>query len=242
MATPFPATLRLNCLMVSADPTTLREVARSAAELAIVVHEWSGFEDLPNLLKQRKFEGVVIDYRIAKKVAFEAIKIIRLSASNRSAVVLAITESDDQIASAFLAGANLTIKRPLSSESILSTLKLAYGSMLRERRRYFRAIIAVPVSVEQGESLYQCQTVNVSEGGMAVVHENTLRLDRRNIVRFRLPEDCEIVADAIVRWSKAGLAGLQFLSLRAWHKAQLQSWLAQKLEEKLPESVSGRFW
>jgi DNA-binding NarL/FixJ family response regulator len=242
MATTVTEPFRLNCLIVSQDPNTINEVACSAAELAITVHQWSEFADLAKPLNRHKFEAVVIDYQTAKDTAAEAIRLVRRSASNKSILVLAITDGDEQIASAFLAGANLTIKRPLSRESILSTLKLAYGSMIRERRRYFRCVASIPTSVQQGDRKVLCQTMNISEGGMAVIHEHPLHMDRRTIVRFRLPsQKDEIAADAVVRWSETGTAGLYFVSLTIQHKAQLQAWLAEKLEEQLPASVRAQF-
>jgi CheY-like chemotaxis protein len=242
MSTSTSQPLNFSCLIVSIDPNTIREIANSATELAIFIHEWNGFADLASLLNHRKFEAVVIDYRIANEMAGEAIRLVRQSASNKSAVVLAITESDQQITSAFAGGANLTIKRPLTHDSILKTLKLAYGSMIRERRRYFRCVITVPANIEQDDVAVSCQTINISEGGMAVIHGGELRPDNKGIVRFHLPDlKHQCIAEAIVRWAKTGMAGIQYVSLTSQHKAELQAWLAQRLEEQLPESVRAQF-
>jgi hypothetical protein len=45
----------------------------------------------------------------------------------------------------------------------------AFGVILRERRRYFRCPLSIPVSIRRRTMpLVRCDTVNISEGGMAV--------------------------------------------------------------------------
>ena len=63
----------------------------------------------------------------------------------------------------------VTLGDNISTQSIRSTLKPAYGLILRERRRYFRCPISIPVTILEtkhaGSSLLG---INISEGRMAV--------------------------------------------------------------------------
>jgi CheY-like chemotaxis protein len=244
MATPKSAVrpFQLNCLMASFDPTTIREVMGAAAELAISIQEWNGLPEFAATLDQKKFEAIIVDFGIGEDAVRKCIKLVRRSPSNQPAIVFALTNDNGEIASAFTAGANLTLKKPLARDSIISTFKLAYGSMIRERRRYFRCPLSAVASIEQGHGPVHCRALNISEGGMAIVHEHEVQANRRTVVRFQLPgQPSECIAEAVVRWSRAGVAGLHFQSLTAEHNAQLHSWLGRQLEKQLPDSVKAQF-
>jgi c-di-GMP-binding flagellar brake protein YcgR len=136
------------------------------------------------------------------------------------------------------------LQRPLSADTVNQTLRAAYGLIVRERRRYFRCPMAVPAFVRAGqqeELMYQ--TVNVSEGGIAISARARVDSDLPAAVRFTLPErSTQLLAETRVRWRNAGgLVGLEFISLALPHKTELQEWLARKLDETLPENVAALF-
>jgi c-di-GMP-binding flagellar brake protein YcgR len=116
--------------------------------------------------------------------------------------------------------------------------------VVRERRRYFRCPVEIPafVRAQQPEDLL-CQTVNISEGGIAIQAPVALDPDTPALVRFSLPgRTNQLFAETTVVWrDQAGLVGLQFQSLAAPQKSELQEWLARKLDETLPENVAALF-
>ena len=80
--------------------------------------------------------------------------------------------------------------------------------VVRERRRYFRCPVAVPalVRARQPEDIL-CQTVNISEGGIAITVPATLDSDFPALVRFTLPDrTSQLSAETRVCWrSQDGL-------------------------------------
>jgi len=136
------------------------------------------------------------------------------------------------------------LQRPLLAASVNQTLRAAFGLVVRERRRYFRCPVAVPalVRARQPEDIL-CQTVNISEGGIAITVPATLDSDFPALVRFTLPDrTSQLSAETRVCWrSQDGLVGLEFQSLAAPQKSELQEWLARKLDETLPENVAALF-
>jgi hypothetical protein len=62
-------------------------------------------------------------------------------------------------------------------------------------------------------------------------------------VRFSLPgRTSQLFAETKVVWcGQNGLVGLEFQSLAAPLKSELQEWLARKLDETLPENVAALF-
>jgi hypothetical protein len=84
--------------------------------------------------------------------------------------------------------------------------------------------------------------VNISEGGVALKVSATLDHDSSALVRFSLPgRSNQLFAETTVVWCEGGLVGLQFESLAAPQKSELQEWLARKLDETLPENVAALF-
>jgi hypothetical protein len=141
-------------------------------------------------------------------------------------------------------GFGFVLQRPLTPESIGHTLKVAYGLIVRERRRYFRYPVAVPVvlSRKAAPEVFG-RTVNISERGMAVSTSTPLAPESEATVQFTLPDpSLQITADSKVCWNnEKGDSGLSFVFLPFDLASELQAWLAHKLEEQFPPSVAEKF-
>jgi hypothetical protein len=167
---------------------------------------------------------------------------VHLSPANRTAVTFAISGSHAEGA-VFRKRSEFVFERPLSAKSIRSTLNPAYGLILRERRRYFRCPISIPVLLlRQAQPEVHSKSVNISEGGMALSTSVSLSAGEKIQVQFTLPDhEVPFLAESDVCWGKPGQLGIRFLALSQEHKSVLQTWLSQKLEDALPESVAGKF-
>jgi PilZ domain len=168
---------------------------------------------------------------------------VGLSASNRTAVTFAISGSDARRLSDLPQKDKVVFGRPLSPQSIRSSLKPAYGLMLRERRRYFRCPISTPVTiVRRNMPEVRSRTVNISEGGMAVSTSVPLNAEEAVQVQFTIPDHkVPFVAESAICWLETGHLGVRFVSLSPERKCELQEWLSRKLEEALPESIELQF-
>jgi hypothetical protein len=168
---------------------------------------------------------------------------VRLSRSNRTAVTFAISSNDAETAAAFQQGSDFVFERPLSLASIGSVLKPAYGLVLRERRRYFRCPIAVPVEI-RGPSMPElnCQSANISEGGMALSTFVPLSPGEQVQVQFTLPGHASpFTIGSTICWRRTGHIGVRFVLFPPQQLSDLQQWLAQRLEEMLPDFVAEQF-
>jgi hypothetical protein len=169
---------------------------------------------------------------------------IRASASNRTAVTFALTSGKDNTARALTEGFGFVLERPLTPDAISHTLRVAYGMIVRERRRYFRYPVEVPAAFgrKTAPEVFGT-TINISESGIAICTSTLLETGSEGTALFRLPGlDQEIRADCKVRWNKQnGEAGLSFLFLPYNTASELQAWLAKKLEEQLPQVVAEKF-
>jgi PilZ domain len=207
-------------LLVSADPVTIQQFNHALKELSISSDVCQDAANAVLLLNRRKFDAV----------------------TNHFAMPFAVSGSDAEVTAAFRKKAAFVFERPLSTQSIRSTLKPAYGMILRERRRYFRCPISIPITIlRQSMPEVRCYSVNISEGGMAVSMFVPLSAGEPVQVQFTLPGHKMLLAESRICWLKSGRLGVRFVSLSPESKSELQGWLSRKLEETLPESVACQF-
>ena len=228
-------------LLASADPVTIQQFSHALQELFILPNVCRDVSTAIDLLNCRKFEAVIVDLRLGELSGL-ILDEVRLCPSNRTAVTFAISGSDAEC-KAFRKKSEFVFERPLSAKSIEGTLKPAFGLILRERRRYFRYPISIPVFISRRTMpKVRCNTVNLSEGGMALSTFVSLSLGEDVQVRFTLPgQKVPFLAESRICWSKTGQLGVRFVSFSQGHKSELQGWLSRKLEETLPDSVAENF-
>jgi CheY-like chemotaxis protein len=242
---PAPAdSPKVYALLVSSDPTTIDFLTDALQQLATSTMVCTDVPTALRLLNRRKFEAIVVDLQLGEE-AKAVLERTRVSPSNRTTVTFAVVSNKEEMETAFAAGSNFVLERPLAATSIGRTLNAAYGLIIRERRRYFRCPVAISAAIRSGDRVgaVQCEAVNISEGGMAVTTSVPLKPGAQVGVQFTLPgQATEFVAESEICWyDEKGRAGLQFLTLSPQQTSGLQDWLSRKLEEILPDSVTSRF-
>ena len=228
-----------SALLVSRDFAATRQIGDAMQEHGISVEISTDISLAWEKLSRRKYEAIVVDASLGQK-AFYLFQQIRQSASNRTAVTFAITDDQTDTALALKHGFGFALERPLTQESIAHTLKVAYGLILRERRRYFRHPVIVPAVVSRkAASEIFARTVNISEGGVAIQTSVPLEPGLEAGLEFTLDDPrLRIKCDARVCWqNEDGKAGLSFVAMPFDLISALSQWLALKLEEQLPANV-----
>ena len=229
-------------LLVSADPATIQQFSLALRDLSISPDACLDAASAGLLLKSRKFDAVIVDLKLGGQSG-QILDEVHLSPSNRTAVTFGISDNDAEATASFRKKSQFVFDRPCSPQSIHKTLKPAYGLILRERRRYFRHPVSIRVTIQrENKDELRCTSVNISGGGMAVGTAALLQPGENVQVQFSLPDhELPFLAQSTICWSKAGHFGIRFLSVSDENKSQLQSWLSDKLEETLPESVAKQF-
>jgi len=127
----------------------------------------------------------------------------------------AVIGSDTE-GTAFRKTSEFVFERPLSAKSIRSTLRPAYGLILRERRRYFRCPLAIPVAIlRRAKPDVRCSSVNISEGGMTLSTFVPVSPGEKVNVEFNLAgHEVPFLAESMICWLKTGQIGLRFVSFR----------------------------
>jgi ActR/RegA family two-component response regulator len=239
---PAPSVSMGSALVVSNDAAAIKHLSASMQQLAMSPEVCFEVSTALGLLNRRKFEAVVVDLQLGDQ-AKAVLEKIRLAPANRTAVLFSISDGDAETAVAFKAGSNFVLRRPLSRASIDRSLKVAYGLIVRERRRYFRCPVEIPAAIySPGTPAVHGKTLNISEGGVAINTSLSLKPGVQVKVQFTLPDrELNFEAESTVCWSKEGYLGFQFTSLSPQRTSELQEWLSRRLEESLPESVADKF-
>jgi diguanylate cyclase (GGDEF)-like protein/PAS domain S-box-containing protein len=229
-------------LLVSTDPVTIQQFSVALRELSISPDACQDAASAAILLKRRKFDAVIVDLQLGEQSGL-ILDEARLSPSNGTAVTFGIGDNDAEVTLAFRKKSQFVFERPLSAQSIHKTLKPAYGLILRERRRYFRCSISMPVIIQrQSRQEIRCISANISGGGMALSTTVPLAPGESVRVQFTLPDHTvPFFAESTICWSKTGHLGVRFVSMSDDHKSELQAWLSQKLEQTLPALVADQF-
>ncbi len=229
-------------LLISPDAIASRQITEAMEQLALSVETCFSVSVAVSQINRLKFDAVVVDLGLAE--AATCLEQVRASAANRTAVIFALTSSSQETARALKQGSSFVLQRPLTPDAIRHTLKVAYGLILRERRRYFRFAVDVPaVLIRKSEPEVFGRTVDVSERGMAISTLTALPRGSEGTAQFTLLNPLlQITAETRVCWqNEKGEAGLSFLFLPFDLASGLQSWLAQKLEAQLPHAVTQKF-
>ncbi len=237
-----PSVAIAGALLVSNDVVTIQQLKESLQQLAMSPEVCGDVPAALTLVHRRKFEAVIVDFQLGSQVS-EILERVRLSPSNRTAVVFTVSDNDAETSGAFKAGSNFVLRRPLTLPSLGRSLRVAYGLILRERRRYFRCPVKITVAIcRPGMPEIRGQSLNISESGIAIATSTLLPPGAKVQLRFILPrQELRFVVGATICWCKESYLGLQFSAISPPLSSVLQEWLLHRLEENLPAALADQF-
>jgi CheY-like chemotaxis protein len=235
-----PPAIGVRVLLLSGDIQTIDTLCESMEKMSMHVDICSDFASAAGKLCHSKFEGLVVDFK-DRAEALDLLKKAREMTSHRASVALAVLNCNEEMPSAFRAGASFVLVKPLSPALLMRTLRVSYPLMVNEKRRSFRCPVQIPVYVSNGSRPEIIATsANISEVGIALNNSPGLQVGDRVTLRLMLPHtqsDAKITAE--VCWcNPAGSAGMVFVQVPASIKEQLVSWLAARLEDYLREEAA----
>jgi CheY-like chemotaxis protein len=229
----------IRVLVVSFDKTTVEALADIMEQMGIYVEVCPDRKAASRQLCNSKYEGLIIDLGPGED-NLDLLRSLPDFTANKSAVSCAILNDMHQKASAFQAGANFVLERPLELKAASRTIRAAYPMMVRERRRYFRCPVETPTFVAcEPHPEFQANSVNISEAGMAILSPVQLKVGQSIQMRVRIPGCSDFVSiSGEICWADdaSGRAGVQFLEISTLVAEALASWLLARLEEMIPQA------
>lgn len=226
----------LESLLVCRDTDVVRVLRPTLEKLSIDVEVSAAARSGAEILSSAKFDAVIVDCDDLQG-GVDVLRSLRQNNSNKTSVSFAILNGKTTTKQAFEMGANFVLQKPITTAGTLRCFNTAMSFMVREKRRYFRCPIEMPVKLHfgQGEEI-KATTTNLSEGGMAIHFEGTMTKKTIAKVQFTLPGTNVVMEPkGEIAWADGlGRAGIRFQDVPDSSREQLEKWILRRLE-----SVSG---
>jgi len=232
----FPMTL--DSLLLSQDPEVVRVVRPTLEKLSIDVEICHEARAAADILISEKFDAVIVDCDDLTG-GLGVLQGLRSTPSNKNSVTFAVLNGKRTTTQeAFSMGANFVLQKPISALNASRCFHAALNFMLRERRRYFRHPVKMPVRILLGDKSVQATSTNLSESGIALMLREALPKGATLRLQFALPKaDFKLDVDAEVVWADVkGRAGFRFHNVPKDAQESLERWLDDQLEQEIPGS------
>jgi hypothetical protein len=228
-------------LLVSTNYQTLTVVTQAAKHFGSNLGFAPTIELAHDYMDRRRVDGIFVDMDVPG--GQDLIRAVREGAANRNTVVFVCLPSGAESPIVPVSGANIIMQRPLSEESVISHIVAARDIMTRERRRYFRHPVSVPVFLTTDKKEQRGMLTDVSEGGMAARLVSPIRCPSVVEFSFELSPGEEISGKGLVAWANnQGMIGVKFQFLRGNGTDVLHAWINQRQSvspSNSPESGPG---
>jgi DNA-binding response OmpR family regulator len=233
-----PSPIAGRALLVTSDAALAQQLKNGMRKFAVTAETCSESAIAGNLINTRKFEAIVVDLTVGQvpfAVAF--LEKVRQSPSNHHCVTLAVADPEVEAR----VKSNFVLHKPLTEDNLAATLKAALDLIVRDYRRYFRCPVAIPVTLAADHAIeFSCETLNISEGGVALNIPVALKRDSRVRLLFTLPDQStSFDVEAKVCWcDNRAHAGLEFEAMPPEDQQRLQAWLSRVIEKGMPEPIA----
>jgi CheY-like chemotaxis protein len=229
----------LSCLVVCANPQAVQVLDRILRDLGIQMEHCSEFTQAEPRLQSSRFDAIILDCD-DEATATQLMLSLRNTATNRSALIVAMVDSQNNIREVFAHGANFVLYKPILPERAATSLRAARGLMRHERRRKQRIPVngSAAITFSNVEDAKAALT-DVSEEGIAIHSERPVPPSCKVYFQFSLPGQVSTVRlSGDVMWQdSAGRVGLRFADVPQTSRRALTDWLRANVS-RVPEPSS----
>lgn len=234
--------MNLESLLISCDAALVGVLRPTLENMAVSVEVCPTIQTGTALLAKRKFDAVIVDCDDLVGGGGDVLRSMRQAQSNTTSVAFAVVNGKTTTQEAFQIGANFVLQKPLTPLHATRCFNAAMNFMIRERRRYFRHPVDMPVRINLGNgSDVSTAATNLSEGGMAIRLATTLAKDTEGKLQFTLPgTSTSLEIQGKVAWiDEMGRAGVKFQDVPQSSQYQLEKWLTERLREEVSPRLQG---
>jgi hypothetical protein len=222
--------MAFECLMVSHDPAVFSTVDQILKDLSIHTNVCLTPSRVASVLAEGGTDLVVID--LESSDSSEVMHEIFNSHVRQKPTVLGISATD-----CVVPGIHVMLRKPVTPESGIRSLKVAYSRMLQDYRKHTRFALMTPVlATDDKDRIFSVTVTNIGEGGVGITLDEKLPIG--TILSFRVPLPglkSEIHIQARLLWTrKYGVAGCQFVRVPPGDLQVLYGWLESRYRFKKP--------
>jgi DNA-binding response OmpR family regulator len=231
--------MNLESLLISQDAALLGVLRPTLGKIAVNVQVCGDIKPASDLLAKHKFDAVIVDCDDLPG-GDDLLKSIRKTHSNARSVSFAVLNGKTSTQEAFQSGANFVLQKPLTPLHATRCFNAALNFMVRERRRYFRHPVEMPVRIILPNTPeLNATSTNVSEGGMAIRLVGKLSRDADVKLQFSLPgSNTSLELKGEIAWADGtGHAGIRFVGVPQSSQYQLDKWLTERMQNEMPKKL-----
>lgn len=224
------ADMAFECLLVCRDPAVFKTITRILRNLSICMNICLSPSTAFKVLVKGCTDLVVIDWE--GEASSELLHEIWQWERWRKPTIVAISSQDCPIP-----GAHVVLQKPVTDESGLKSLKIAYSRMLCDHRRYARhALMTSLVATDDTNRKVPLTVTNIGQGGVGLNTKEKLMIGDELSFRLLLPGGKrDILVHARVLWTRDyGAVGCEFLRIPPVDLDILHDWLKCKSQVKKP--------
>jgi len=231
--------MKLNALLMCREHEALRILVSALDDLGVEEEVCVSEEEAMELLALGYYSALIVDFDLPG--ASQVTRMARLAPAQRRPVVFAMIDALTDVGSAFHAGANFVLYKPLDWEPTLRSLRAGRVFMRPDRRRSPRHKTESLVYLRFGNVCpVPALVTEISEEGLSVQASEPLPVFELPL-RFILPgTNYTIEGSGEVSWADDnGRAGIFFSELTSTARRQLKSWMIKRDKRKKPHARVG---
>jgi hypothetical protein len=222
--------MAFECLLISHDPAVFCTVERILQDLSMHTNVCLTPSKVASALAEGSTDLIVID--LESEHSAEVMHEIFESRVRQKPTVLGISATD-----AVVPGIHIMLRKPVTAESGVRSLKVAYSRMLEDYRKHTRfALMASVLARDDNDRTLSVTVTNIGEGGVGLTLDEKLPIG--TILFFRVPlpgVKCGIGVQVRVLWTREyGVAGCQFVRVPPRDLQVLYGWLESRYRFKKP--------
>lgn len=229
--------MSFRALLVTRDDRAVEALAPVLSNFGLSM-ECCGYPDAVCLVREQKFQAVLVDFDDPHSAALVLQHISSASFENHAKTV-ALLADKSKVRNAVGTGANFVLYKPVSAEQAEGTLRAATSLMKYERRASDRVAVQVPVKLEfnGGHQPVDGILLDLSEHGMDVLASQPLHSSANVSSRFTLPDfPSEVRLRGEVAWANPnGESGIRFVDTLENLSTALRRWLRSRSKQTRPE-------
>lgn len=222
--------MAFECLLVSGDPSVSGALAPLLRDLSITTDLCQDPSHLASYTNQGSTDLFVVD--LDGTSGYDAIRTIRSVQRHQKPTILGVSTS-----ARVVPGVDVQLRKPITRESGLRSLRTAYSRMVRDFRKHTRfAIMHHTLAKDENDVALSVIVTNIGEGGVGLTSPRKLAIGSQLSFETTLPGlDTEIHIRARILWTRDyGAAGAEFVYLKPFDLHLLHAWLDSRYRLKKP--------
>ena len=222
--------MAFECLLVSSDPDILRTINRTLIDFSLSTRICFHWSQAQRAISEGSVDLVVIDF--VDEPSLELLRHIWTRAVRQKPTVVGITTSDRSIP-----GVHIRLRKPVTADSCLKSLKEAYSLMLVDYRHHARCAVMISVTgTDEFNRTVPITIMDIGYGGVGLRLREEAQVGQILSLSIALPGTKRpIHIEARVLWKREfGRTGCEFARVPPVDLNILHDWLKQQIVVKQP--------